>query len=210
MAESKTHKRLVAEALKDEHLQVALKRAITTYRKSRDNVMADFDLAISQEEVRKIKERCIANIDDLFASFKEEAEKVDCVVHQAKDGEEAAEIVRALARERGVRLIVKSKSMLTEEIELNPRLEGLDQLKPGARAPVRCYIARRELARLAAHPPMYTPRASPAPSTRNRRVRRDRDAMAPPAPSRRNNRAGVKLIPAPGRRARAASRSSRP
>ena len=123
MARRKTHKQQVDEALKDKYLQTALKRATTTYRKSRDKGMAGFDLARSQDEVREIKERSIAKMDALLARFKEEAEDVDAVVHEATDGEEAARIVCELARERGVELIVKSKSMLTEEIELNPRLE---------------------------------------------------------------------------------------
>ena len=120
---SKSHKQRVDSALKDEHVQTALGRAVASYRKSRDIIMADFDLASSREEVREIKERCSGRMDELFARFKEEAEKVNAVVHEAKDGEEAAEIVRKLASEHGVKLIVKSKSMLTEEIALNPRLE---------------------------------------------------------------------------------------
>lgn len=122
MAESKTHKKLVKKALSDEYLQTALNRAIAAYVKARNVVMADFDLVKSQEEVRVIKERSIADLDGLFTRFKQEAEKVGAVVHEARDGADAAEIVRKLAEERGVKLIVKSKSMLTEEIELNRRL----------------------------------------------------------------------------------------
>jgi L-lactate dehydrogenase complex protein LldF len=44
-------------------------------------------------------------------------------VHWAETGGEAARIVVAIARERGVRSVVKSKSMVTEEIHLNPALE---------------------------------------------------------------------------------------
>src|SRR6185369_10458733 len=40
-----------------------------------------------------------------------------------KDGEEVADFVLALAKDRGARLIVKSKSMTTEEVDLNERLE---------------------------------------------------------------------------------------
>lgn len=123
MGESRAHKRQVKKALKDSHLQTALERAAVTYDKARVEVMKDFDAAGSRDEVRALKERCVGNIDTLFARFKENAEGVSAVVHEASDSAEAVRIVLDLARERGVRKIVKSKSMLTEEIELNPRLQ---------------------------------------------------------------------------------------
>lgn len=122
MAESKAHRRQVRQALKDDYLQTALDRAVTAYRKAREKAMEGFDLAAAQDKVRAVKERCCADLDSLLARFKRESEKVGAVVHEAKDGEEAAQIVRGLAEERGVRLIVKAKSMLTEEIELNRQL----------------------------------------------------------------------------------------
>ena len=44
-------------------------------------------------------------------------------VHWATTGAEARDIILALCRERGVRMAVKSKSMATEEIDLNEALE---------------------------------------------------------------------------------------
>ena len=41
----------------------------------------------------------------------------------ARDAKDACDFVRGIARERGVKLMVKSKSMVTEEIHLNHRLE---------------------------------------------------------------------------------------
>ena len=122
MAESKAHRKQVRDALTDEHLQTALKRAALAYKTARAEAMDGFDLEAAQDEVRALKERSIADLDGLVARFKEEAEKVGAVVHEATDGDEVAGIVRRLAEERGARLIVKSKSMLTEEIELNRRL----------------------------------------------------------------------------------------
>jgi L-lactate dehydrogenase complex protein LldF len=49
----------------------------------------------------------------------------------AKDGTEVADFVLALAKEKGARRIVKSKSMTTEEVDLNERLEqqGLESVE---------------------------------------------------------------------------------
>ena len=41
----------------------------------------------------------------------------------ASSGVEACDFILDLARQRGVKLVVKSKSMTTEEIHLNERLE---------------------------------------------------------------------------------------
>ena len=122
MAESNSHKKQVRNALSDKRLQTALKRAAAAYTQARAPAMEGFDLSASQDQIRALKEISIADMESLFVRFKSEAEKVGVVVHEAYDGEDAAEIVRKLAEERGVKLIAKSKSMLTEEIELNPRL----------------------------------------------------------------------------------------
>lgn len=123
MAESMAHRRQVRQALNDQYLQTALHRAESAYRKARAEAMEGFDLAASQREVRALKERSIADMEGLFTRFREEAEKVGAVVHEAAGGEEVADIVRRIAEERGAKLVAKSKSMLTEEIELNRRLE---------------------------------------------------------------------------------------
>lgn len=61
--------------------------------------------------------------------FLEEAEKNltenGIQVHWASDGEEARKIIGELCKKADVKIISKSKSMVTEEIELNPYLESL-------------------------------------------------------------------------------------
>src|SRR5262249_59123957 len=48
-----------------------------------------------------------------------------------KDGTEVTDFIVSLAKERGAKLIVKSKSMTTEEVDLNERLEhhGLESVE---------------------------------------------------------------------------------
>jgi len=106
MAESKAHRKQVRDALTDEHLQTALKRAARAYKTARADAMEGFDLEAAQDQVRALKERSIAELDALFAQFREEAEKVGAVVHEARDGDEVAGIIRRLAEERGAKLIV--------------------------------------------------------------------------------------------------------
>lgn len=124
MPTSKAHREKIRQAVGDEHLQTALNRAISAYKKARAAAMDGFDLARSQDAVRALKQQSIAGMEALVVRFKQEAEAVGAVVHEAADGVEAAEIVKRLCDERGISRIVKSKSMLTEEIELNSRLES--------------------------------------------------------------------------------------
>ncbi|MDQ3547290.1 MAG: LUD domain-containing protein, partial [Chloroflexota bacterium] len=56
--------------------------------------------------------------------FTTEAEAVGAVVHFAATAEDANRIITEIATQRAAKLIVKSKSMVSEEIQLNPALEA--------------------------------------------------------------------------------------
>ncbi len=113
----------IKEAVNNPHLKLALDRAAAAYNQARAEVMDGVDFEAIQQRVRKIKEQCISELPELAARFKSEAEQVGVVVYEAKDAADANSYIAGLARDRGVKLVVKSKSMLTEEIGLNPFLE---------------------------------------------------------------------------------------
>jgi len=77
-----------------------------------------------KDEARAIKVRCIARLDKLTAQFAESYRARGGQVHFAADAKEARQILFSIARENAVKLVAKSKSMATEEIELNHFLEG--------------------------------------------------------------------------------------
>jgi len=77
-----------------------------------------------KDEARAVKVRCIAQLDKLVAQFAENYRKNGGKVHFASDAKEAREILFSIAQENQVKLVAKSKSMATEEIELNHFLEG--------------------------------------------------------------------------------------
>jgi iron-sulfur cluster protein len=84
---------------------------------------SQFDFDGLSRELRQVKERCIAQLPELVQQFKAAATKAGAIVYEASDAEDANRYVLKLAREKNVRSIVKSKSMLTEELELRERLE---------------------------------------------------------------------------------------
>jgi L-lactate dehydrogenase complex protein LldF len=76
-----------------------------------------------RERAAQIKQHTIAHLADYLEEFEQNATRLGAVVHWARDAEEHNQIVHGLLRERGVRRVVKSKSMLTEECGMNPYLE---------------------------------------------------------------------------------------
>jgi len=76
-----------------------------------------------RDRARKIKEQTINNLDTYLARFEENVIRLGGTVHWARTGKEARAIVLELARKNNVKRVVKAKSMVTEEIELNEALE---------------------------------------------------------------------------------------
>ncbi len=81
-----------------------------------------------REAASAIKKHTLSHLDTYLERFAGNAERNGVTVHWAKDAEEFNSIVLGILKEHGVRKMVKSKSMLTEECEMNPYLErhGID------------------------------------------------------------------------------------
>jgi L-lactate dehydrogenase complex protein LldF len=86
---------------------------------------ADFPgMDAMRDHARQIRLHTLARLDHYLGQFADQVEALGGHVHWAADGDEANAIVTKLATDRGVARIVKSKSMVTEEIELNDALEA--------------------------------------------------------------------------------------
>lgn len=70
-----------------------------------------------------IKANVVANLADYLEQFEKNANRLGVKVHWAKDAAEHNQIVLGILQQHGVKRVVKSKSMLTEECHLNPFLE---------------------------------------------------------------------------------------
>lgn len=82
------------------------------------------DLADLKSYAAAVKDHTLAHLDQYLAQLAENIERLGGVVHFAANAAEARETVARIARETGTRSVVKSKSMVTEEIELNAALEA--------------------------------------------------------------------------------------
>ncbi len=76
------------------------------------------------EQARLIKKHTIDNLDRYLEEFALNAEKRGIKVFWAETGEDAVRYVTELALKKGMSKVVKSKSMVTEEVGLNHCLEN--------------------------------------------------------------------------------------
>ncbi len=110
-------------AIDDIRLQSALKYAADRYVDHRLQAWADFpDLEALRDHFKSIRAATMAELAHHLERFESNAQAAGAQVHWAGDAAEACRIVTGIARQHGVDLITKSKSMSTEEIWLNESL----------------------------------------------------------------------------------------
>ena len=113
----------------------ALRQAMETAKRqlfgNADKAMAHPDYPRWRDEGARIREEAVARLPELLERFEERARAAGAEVHWARDAAAARRLVAAIAKRHGCRSVIKSKSMLTEEIELNDGLEraGLEVLE---------------------------------------------------------------------------------
>ena len=112
-----------AETIADEGLRLALRGATGHFVEGREAAFANFpDGEPLRDHLKAVRGATIANLAVYLEQFERNAQAAGTIVHWARDGAEATAIVAAIAREHGVELVAKSKSMATEEIKLNDAL----------------------------------------------------------------------------------------
>jgi L-lactate dehydrogenase complex protein LldF len=77
-----------------------------------------------REAANRVKAYAIAHLDELLVQFEQNITARGATVLYAEDAAEANRCVLDIAREHGVKSVVKSKSMVSEELELNHKLEA--------------------------------------------------------------------------------------
>lgn len=110
--------------IKNHQKRVNLRHATTTIRNKRARVVAELK---NWEELREageqIKNRVGRHLDQYLVEFEENFTKNGGHVHWARDAEEANRIIIDLVKASGETEIVKVKSMVTQEIDMNEALE---------------------------------------------------------------------------------------
>ncbi|MEW5811690.1 MAG: LutB/LldF family L-lactate oxidation iron-sulfur protein [Actinomycetota bacterium] len=112
-------------ALGDATLRRNLAHATGTIRAKRAAVIGELP---GWEQLRQaaaaIKDAALHRLDEHLETFEANASAAGATVHWARDAAEANRIVVDLVRAQGASEVVKVKSMVTQEIELNEALAG--------------------------------------------------------------------------------------
>ncbi len=115
----------ITEKLKDETLRGALGRFAEVYPDARTTAYANAgNIETLREAVRQMKIDTVGRIEAVADRFAAEATKRGVKVFRAKDGAAVRTYLINLCKEKGVKRIVKSKSMASEEIDLSKHLEA--------------------------------------------------------------------------------------
>ena len=100
-----------------------LARNLTTFQQSwksnRTDIMATVPFGELRDSLKARKSDVIAHLDERVSEFEAAAERAGARVHHAATAVDANRIIRDLARLHSIKVIAKSKSMVSEEIELN-------------------------------------------------------------------------------------------
>ncbi|MDP7296687.1 MAG: LutB/LldF family L-lactate oxidation iron-sulfur protein [Gammaproteobacteria bacterium] len=122
---SKHFRAQVTEALGNETLQASLegvRRVMPKIRAAAVDQCDDFAGLCAQAE--EVRQHSIDHLDQLLETFEQQVVAAGGLVHWARTGEEATQIIADLCASVNCRSIIKSKSMVSEEIELNIALES--------------------------------------------------------------------------------------
>jgi len=122
--EARNLRREISEKLKDETLRDALGRFSEAYPIARAKAYENAgDIETLRDTLRQMKIHTVERIGEVADRFEAEATKRGAKVFRAKTGNDVTEYLVNLCKEKGVKKIVKSKSMASEEIDLSKHLE---------------------------------------------------------------------------------------
>ena len=114
-----------AESLLGTAEAAAVDRGMRLMAQSRDDIVAEFPIMDDlRDRARAIRLHALSNLDRFLAHFSDQVTGLGGKVHFAADAGEANRIVESILGDTDSKLVVKAKSMVSEEIELNEHLEG--------------------------------------------------------------------------------------
>ncbi|MEO1784931.1 LUD domain-containing protein [Thermodesulfobium sp. 4217-1] len=118
----------IKDKLKDNIQRKNLGTFSEVYPGARAKAFEGYDIEDLREQIANIKKNVVKNLDKLADQFQSEVEKRGAIVYRAKTDKDVIDYIMKLCREKDVKLVVKSKSMVSEEVELNEafKKEGIE------------------------------------------------------------------------------------
>jgi L-lactate dehydrogenase complex protein LldF len=110
----------VSEKLADPVLQANLRQAKNKFVDARAKALTELDdVEATRDAAQGIRDRVLKDLDVWLETFERNAQASGATVLWAQDGAEVCRHVVEIAHRHGVRKAIKSKSMLSEEADLN-------------------------------------------------------------------------------------------
>ena len=121
---AKNFKITAARVTKDLRHRGLIQRALHSYEVKRDEFKGRYqNWSEARQAASEIKWEAINHLDWYLKEFITKLEARGTRVHVAGTGDQARDYILSVAKENKVRTVIKSKSMTTEEIDLNEALE---------------------------------------------------------------------------------------
>jgi L-lactate dehydrogenase complex protein LldF len=116
----------IKQALQNPTLQAALDANAVRRIAGRQAALGSLseDIEILRRRAHNLRAKTIADLERYLDEFCEQAQANGMIIHHAADAAQAVQIVLEIARQNNVYLIAKSKTMVSEEIELNHGLQA--------------------------------------------------------------------------------------
>ena len=112
-------------ALADPALHTSVRRAMVRFRELQRGVIDEIDdWQALREYAHRVKLHTLSHLDHYLEQLEHQIVAAGGQVHWVRDGAHAGRVIADLARSRDDRTVVKSKSMTSEEIDLNQVLEA--------------------------------------------------------------------------------------
>ncbi len=107
----------------DPFLSVALDRLRKNYFSKREKVETIYDIEGMKKQIKAIKETSVKNMETNLEELTQTLKRQNIEVMFAEDKEKARRLILNILQDNNIKRVVKSKSITTEEIELNAFLE---------------------------------------------------------------------------------------
>jgi iron-sulfur cluster protein len=120
---SNEFKESIHKAVNNANLTGALGKFSEAYKVNRAKAYDGIDFEELRGRIADLKSYAASHLDQLSEQFTRSAEARGATVYRTDDPARVREYILKVAQENGVKTVIKSKSMATEEIHLNPYLE---------------------------------------------------------------------------------------
>ncbi|KVM61773.1 (Fe-S)-binding protein [Burkholderia ubonensis] len=107
------------QKLADQRLQQNLKKLSTKFVSARADAMTQIDFPATRAALKARRNRALENLDAWLEAFEREATRRGTTVLYADTTADAARLVADIARRHDVKKVIKTKSMVSEEMRLN-------------------------------------------------------------------------------------------